>query len=143
MTKAMRHNVLHRKVSSQTEFLPPTNEVWSKVIFLYLFVILFPGVLPGPGGGSAREGAGMLGCLVWGCLLKGGYLFPGGCVSGLGSVCSRGAWWRPPFPGRLLLWANAFLLLLHSVPLANNKQFNSYKCITGVTVSNTLNAIIP
>ena len=52
-------------------FFPPANEVWGKVIFLHLFVILFTG-----------------GCLVRGvwsggaCLVPGGCLIPGGAWSG-------------------------------------------------------------
>ena len=45
--------------------LPPENEVWGKVIFLHLFVILFRGVgggVPAPMGMSAPGG----------CLLPGG-----------------------------------------------------------------------
>ena len=43
--------------------LPPANEVWGKVIFLHLFVILFTGGQPGPragvpgAGGSAPGGS--------------------------------------------------------------------------------------
>ena len=36
--------MLHRMV---THFLPPANEVWGKVIFLHLSVILFTGGVPG------------------------------------------------------------------------------------------------
>ena len=60
--------------------LPPANEVWGKVIFLHLFVILFTG-----------------GCLVRGCLLWGSG--PGGGAT----------WWRPP-PGQLLLQTVHILL---------------------------------
>ena len=37
-------------------FLPPANEVWGKVIFLHLFVILFTGEVPGPGGVPGARG---------------------------------------------------------------------------------------
>ena len=60
--------------------LPPANEVWGKVIFLHLFIILFTG------GGA------------W----SGGVPGPRG-VHGPG-----GAWWRPP--RRLLLRAVRILL---------------------------------
>ena len=56
--------------------LLPANEVWGKVIFLHLSVILFTrGGVPGPRG-----------LLRGGCLLLGG----GGSAPGGG-----GAWWRP------------------------------------------------
>ena len=35
--------------NDQRVFLPPANEVWGKVIFLHLFVILFTGGIPPPG----------------------------------------------------------------------------------------------
>ena len=61
-------------------YLPPANEVWGKVMFLHLSVILFIGGVPGPRGG---------GCLV-----------PGGLVS---------AWKVPgPGPGPASYW-NSFL----------------------------------
>ena len=102
--------------------LPPTNEVWGKVILSHLFVILFTGgcypsmhcrwYLSMPcsrgavlssmlcSGGPARRGLPGLGgawsggCLVWG-------------------VCSQGdAWWRPPDShccGQYASYWNAFL----------------------------------
>ena len=56
-------------------FLPPANEVWGKVIFLHLSVILFVG---GPGG--LVPGGG--GCLVPGEVPGpgGGGLVPGECL---------------------------------------------------------------
>ena len=55
--------------------LLPANEVWGKVIFLHLSVILFTGGgVPGPRG-----------------LLRGGCLLLGGG----GSAPGGGAWWRP------------------------------------------------
>ena len=95
-------------------------EVWGKVIFLHLFVILFtgeggiPACIAGdiPACLAAWEGCaiqgvpgrgGLLGRgLVGGCLVMGG-LLPGGCLVGGGSAPRWGAWWRPP--GRQLLWA--------------------------------------
>ena len=38
----MIHNVIEKEVR-QSRFLPPANEVWGKVIFLHLSVILFHG----------------------------------------------------------------------------------------------------
>ena len=87
--------------------LPPANEVWGKVIFLHLFVILFTGGVPGLGGAWSRRVPGPGGCLV-----------PGGVPGQRGCAWSRGAWWRPPPPpGRLLLrpyasYWNAFLLVI-------------------------------
>ena len=74
-------------------YLPPANEVWSKVIFLHLFVILFTveGLVRGGGlllGGACSRGVPAL---------DGGMPAPGG-----------GAWWRPP--GQLLLRAVRILL---------------------------------
>ena len=43
---------------------PPAKEVWGKVIFLHLFVILFTGGVHGPGG----------------CLVPGEVHGPGGCL---------------------------------------------------------------
>ena len=55
--------------------LPPANEVWVKVIFLHLSVILFTG------GGAC----------------SGGYLLPGGVPAPGGMPAPGvGAWWRPP-----------------------------------------------
>ena len=72
--------------------LPPANEVWGKVIFLHLSVILCTGVClvlgaAGPGGVWSQGVPGPRGGLV-----------PGG----------GGAWWRPS--GRLLLRAVRILL---------------------------------
>ena len=46
--------------------LPPANEVWGKVIFLHLSVILFTGGVPGPGRGVWSGGAWSRGWLVGG-----------------------------------------------------------------------------
>ena len=105
--------------------LPPTNEVWGKVIFLHLFVILFtrgqpgPGVgVPGPGGSAPR------GSLVSRVSAPGGYLVPGGPLPGgrclaMGrsaprwGACSWGVPGRDPPDGyccgRCASYWNAFL----------------------------------
>ena len=89
--------------------LPPAKEVWGKVIFLHLSVILFTGgrcLLLGAcscGGAWSWGDAWSGGCLVWGGLsAPGGHLLPGGAWS------QRAAWWRPP--RRLLLRAVRILL---------------------------------
>ena len=64
--------------------LPPANEVWGKVIFLDLSVILFTGGMPGPGGAWS-----------WGVPAPRGWLLRGGL--------------QPP-PGRLLLRTVRILL---------------------------------
>ena len=92
-------------------FLPPANEVWGKVIFLHLFVILFTRGVPGQEGACSRGGAWAGGyggvCMVQGVPgLEGGF---GGCLF-------QGAWWRPPRDGYCCGWYasywNAFLLYL-------------------------------
>ena len=112
-------------------FLPPANEVWGKVIFLNLFVILFIGGVLGPGG-TCLGGVPALGGVcssggggVWSRGLEGGVPAPGG-VSGPGGIPAPGggggcllpgeggAWWRPPRDGyccgRYASYWNAFLL---------------------------------
>ena len=65
--------------------LPPANEVWGKVIFLHLFVILFtgggvPGLgVPGPGGCQLRGVPAAGGCLLPGGPAPGGSAL-GGCL---------------------------------------------------------------
>ena len=61
-------------------FLPPANEVWGKVIFLHLFVILFMG-------GRAWLPGGVHGC--WGaCVVAGGHAWLLGGVHGCwGGMC--------------------------------------------------------
>ena len=79
------------------EFLPPVNEVWGKVIFLHLFVILSRGGasswggassqgVPPPGGCLLPGGASSWGgCFLWRCASSWGVCFlwrllpPGGC----------------------------------------------------------------
>ena len=81
-------------------FSPPANEGWGKVIFLHLFVILFTGVVHGPGGGAWSRGV-----CAWsgrGCMVPGGCLVPGGWSGGRGPG-------RDP-PRRLLLRAVRILL---------------------------------
>ena len=80
-------------------FLPPANEVWGKVIFLHLFVILFTGgacvVAPGEGGMRGCSGGGMHGCSggVCGCSGGSAWLF-GGCAWLLGGCAwlLQGGW---------------------------------------------------
>ena len=38
-----RHSIKNRPYGNDSTLLPPANEVWGKVIFLHLFVILFTG----------------------------------------------------------------------------------------------------
>ena len=98
------------------KFLPPANEVWGKVIFLHLFVILFTGgacmvapgggcmVAPGgggvwllPGGMHGCSRGGMHGCSRGACMVAPGghaWLLPGGmhgCSQGACMVAPRGA----------------------------------------------------
>ena len=77
--------------------LPPANEVWGKVIFLHLFVILFTG------------GAYFMGCLLRGeCLVPGGLVREGGAWSWEGCLVPGVPGGDPP--GWLLLWAVRILL---------------------------------
>ena len=64
--------------------LPPANEVWGKVIFLHLFVILFTGgaCVVAPGGHVWLLWAGVHGC-------SGGGMH--GCLGGGVRGCSGGA----------------------------------------------------
>ena len=81
--------------------LPPANEVWGKVIFLHLFVILFTGGVHGCRGAcvAARGACMVVGghawlrgvCVVAGaCMVLGACMVVGGCVWLLGGV--RGCW---------------------------------------------------
>ena len=92
--------------SKYHNLLPPANKIWDKVIFLYLFVILFTGA-----------------CLVGGCLVLGGVCSGGGARSGgrvpglggggclvQGDLVGDGTWWRTTPHGRLLLRAVRILL---------------------------------
>ena len=75
---------------AKRQFLLPSNEVWGKVIFLHLFVILFTGQVSAPGEGVPALGGGCLvqgdawprgcACSRGGCLLLGGTCSPGGCL---------------------------------------------------------------
>ena len=120
-------------------FLPPANEVWGKVIFLHLFLILFTGGMRGCSGGvlCCSGGSCMVaprGCawlfrgghawLLWGghaWLLRGhAWLLPGGMDVALGGGmhgCSergmRGIRWDKEIRSMSGLYAfywNAFLL---------------------------------
>ena len=66
------------------KLLPPANEVWGKVIFLHLSVILFTGGCLVLGGAWSRGVPGSWGCLVRGCLVRG--------VPGPGGSGPGGAW---------------------------------------------------
>ena len=48
------------------QILPPTDEVWGKVMFLHLSVILFIGVCGDSGGGGGRGVRGRGACMVGG-----------------------------------------------------------------------------
>ena len=91
------HRIFNEKGNFQyPSLLPPANEVWGKIIFLHLSVILF------------TWGEGGNGCLVpggvwsWVCLLRGGVPVPrgvpapGGCLLPGGCLVWGGAWWRTP-----------------------------------------------
>ena len=96
-------------------YLPPANEVWGKVIFLHLFVILFTGgacvVAPGGGVRGCSGGEeGMHGCSWGACIIaQGVHGKRGACVAkgvhGKGGMCGKGgacmakgghAWYAPP-----------------------------------------------
>ena len=94
-------------------FLPVANEIWGKVIFLHLFVILFTGRGIAwsrgclvPGGVPDSRGVCSQGFCSQGDAWSGGCVLPG--VPG-----PWGAWLRPPSPRQLLLryasYWNAFL----------------------------------
>ena len=81
--------------------LPPANEVWGKVIFLHLFVILFTG-------GHVWLWGGMCGCWgacmavgdicgCWGVCMVGGHAWLRGACIVAGNICGcwggvRGCW---------------------------------------------------
>ena len=94
-----------RIYKTQASLLPPANEVWGKVIFLHLFVILFTGDVPGPGGCLVPGGGAWSGGLMvpGGCLVL-GVPGPGGCEPAPGGVPGGDP------PGRLLLRAVRILL---------------------------------
>ena len=57
----------HIQASLSHALLPPANEVWGKVIFLHLSVILFTGGVSGPeGGGCLVPGVGGVWSRGWG-----------------------------------------------------------------------------
>ena len=63
--------------------LPPTNEVWDKVIFLHLSVILFTGMGVCSQGGLVPGGSALEGSASWGGAWsrgRGGGSAPGGCL---------------------------------------------------------------
>ena len=92
-------------VHKTLKLLPPANEVWGKVIFLHLFVILFT-----RGGGG--QGGGIAACIAGGiraCLAAGGVCSSGRClVRGVGVPGGDPPDQAPP--GRLLLRAVRILL---------------------------------
>ena len=63
-------------------YLPPANEVWGKVIFLHLSVILFTG-------GACVVAGGGYGWLPGACMVAGGAWLPGACM-----VLGECAWLR-------------------------------------------------
>ena len=69
-------------MSYSVSLLPPANEVWGKVIFLHLFVILFTGGHAWLPGGHAWLRGGPHGCR-------------GACVVAGGCVVARGHAWLP------------------------------------------------
>ena len=116
----------------RNSLLPPANEVWGKIIFLHLFVILFTGGgawswegVPGPGG-CLVPGGGLLWEDAWSWGVPGPrgacqrVSAPGGAwswgVSAPGGVWSQGgAWWRPPDGyccGRYASYWDAFLFTM-------------------------------
>ena len=101
--RGTKYNVLRQEIhknwnflpsaSGRVMFLPPANEVWGKVIFLHLFVILFTGgaCMVAPGGACmvAPRGACMVAPGGCGSLLLGGmsgYSW-GACVVAPGGAC--------------------------------------------------------
>ena len=85
-----------KNVLNFMQFLPPANEVWGKVIFLHLFVILFMGEgVPGPRGWGV-PGRGVPGR---GGLLRGGVPASGGGTCSQGCLLPGGAWSRGSAPG--------------------------------------------
>ena len=78
------HRIFNEKGNFQyPSLLPPANEVWGKIIFLHLSVILFTWGGGGEGGGCLVPG----GVWSWVCLLRGGGVpvprgvpAPGGCL---------------------------------------------------------------
>ena len=105
----MNGSFSHNTTSS---FLPPTNEVWGKVIFLHLFVILFMGggvvsqhalwypsmhcrwylSMPCSRGGVLSQHALQQGGLIPGGLLQGG-AWSGGCTWYWEGSAARGLLW--------------------------------------------------
>ena len=70
------------------QIVTAANEVWGKVIFLHLFVILFTGGEVCSRGGSGPGG----GCACSRGVCSGGCLLPRGVSASQGGC----AWWRPP-----------------------------------------------
>ena len=78
-------NMKSKRPPLATIFLPPANEVWGKVIFLQVCVILSTG-------GHACLWGGMCGCLEGACGCRGAWLLGGvhGCWGACG--CGGHAW---------------------------------------------------
>ena len=93
-------------------FLPPANEVWGKVMFLQVSVIL----LTGGSRGVCVHGSGG-GCMVPGgvCAWFGGVvgMVPGGAKVVHGPGGGGRTWWAPP--GQYASYWNAFLFNSHSL----------------------------
>ena len=117
--------------------LPPANEVWGKVIFLHLFVILFTGGFLFWGGVCSRGGSySWGGCLLWGVPAPGGtnswgvsaprgMSAPGGCLL-LGGACSRGVPGGDP-PGTATAAGGTHPTGMHSC--SKYKKCHLFKCM--------------
>ena len=86
----MNYSLAENVIQWSTVKLPPTNEVWGKVMFLHLWVILFTGL----GASACREVSASRGCLP-----------PGAGVCPRGEVCIR----RGGGCGRYASYWNTFL----------------------------------
>ena len=80
----------------QHQLLPPANEVWGKVMFLHLCVILFtgrgvsvPACITGhmTGGASLSRGSLSLGVSIWGVSVQVGFCRGGGALCPGGGLC--------------------------------------------------------
>ena len=70
----------------KNKYLPPANEVWGKVMFLHLSVILF-------GGRGVSQHAVDRGVCITACNGQ-GLCIP--ACTGAGGVCPGDVWWTPP-----------------------------------------------
>ena len=107
------HPLWPKNVLNFMQFLPPANEVWGKVIFLHLFVILFTGGAWSWGRGvPGRRGAWSRGLLPGGCLLLEGGAWSGGGGSAPGGYCC----------GRYASYWNAFLFFVFFLKIWQNRR---------------------